>query len=913
MGKFMFNRSMLMSALKSGVAVPSLALAILAGPGNAGAQEQATEDQQALDRDIVVTGTLVRGARPVGSNAISVGQAEAKEQGATTANELLATIPQVTNLFNNVPSSYLSIAQNQIQVVRPNLRNLSPNTGSSASTLVLFDGHRVAGVGVTQSSVDPDLIPTGAIERVDVVTDGGSATYGADAVGGVINFITRKRFDGLKLDIRRGFADDYRTLDINTTAGKDWGTGSLFVSYMHQQNDAIFGRDRDYIRQVDYNTANQTPMGRQCSPGNVSVPGPVVFTIPGVITIFGPGANYAIPNLATPGVNACDPSDDKSFVPSARRNSAIAGLHQELNDAITIDLRAFYGERRTKSYNVMRGDATVTPTNAFYRPASANPAANQTVAFSFAPVLGSESAPSGTSFEEWGANAEIAADITSNWQLRTLLNYSRSSSNYYIAGLNQTLLAAAGSASDPSAAVNFYDPASTPNLGVIRAIADSETAGQSKDELINARAIVDGVLATLPGGDIRLALGYEFMHDNFQQRVAPANAVRGAVNRVGYVPYTRTVHSAFGELQVPLVAEANRMGLIYSLDLAGSIRYDDFSDFGSTTNFKLGATYKPVRWLGLRGNYSTSFNAPSPVDQLGSLRNTISFFPFNAFVRPGDTPVASGTLALQGSTPNLKPQTAKTYSFGADIDPFDGFHASVNYYRVKFKNLLNIPTSNPAIFTNFPNNVVTNVNGLTADQIRAFGQLAPNGAAVVEPLIAAGRPVYETVNFLVGNYGDLNVSGLDFAANYQHATGFGGIDAAVSGNYTLTRKSKVSPASPEVNLLDTDSSRLQLQASIGADVGRFRAQATLNHNSGYDVTRSSALPQDHVGSFNTVNLYFKYDVPGDSWALKDLSFTVNVNNVLDTDPPLYLSSADNGFVNGFTVGRLVMLGVSKKF
>lgn len=229
--------------------------------------EEPVDDQD----EIVVTGTLLRGAPPVGSNLIAVGQERVQSSGAQTPNELLGTIPQVTNLFNMVPASRLNIAVNQIQIVRPNLRNLAPETGSAASTLVLFDGHRIAGAGVTQSSVDPDLIPTGAIERVEVVTDGGSATYGADAVGGVINFITRKRFDGISLTGRYGFADDYYQVDGTVIAGKDWGTGSIYGAYSYQHNDAIFGRDRDFVRALDWNT--MVPTGRSCNPGNVVLGG----------------------------------------------------------------------------------------------------------------------------------------------------------------------------------------------------------------------------------------------------------------------------------------------------------------------------------------------------------------------------------------------------------------------------------------------------------------------------------------------------------------------------------------------------------------------------------------------------------------------------------------------------------------
>jgi hypothetical protein len=320
---------------------------------------------------------------------------------------------------------------------------------------------------------------------------------------------------------------------------------------MVQSNNAIFGRDRDFIRQVDWTTPALTPIGRQCNPGNVTLPGAFDFTT----FTFGPGTNYGLPNLATPGFNACDATNDDSFVPSARRNSAIIGLHQEIGERVTIDVKAFYGQRTSSSYQPMAGQATVSPTNAFYEPAAANPAATQTVSFTFDPVLGRSSAPSSTAFYEWGANGEVSAKISDDWHLRTLLNYSTSSSAYHIVGLNQALLAAAGGAADPQAAVNFYNPAATPNLAVIRAIANSEISGQGQDSLFNARQIVEGGLFRLPGGQVRMAAGYEFLDDKFEQRVAPANAEIGAVNSVAFTPYDRTVNALFGEFLVPVVGE----------------------------------------------------------------------------------------------------------------------------------------------------------------------------------------------------------------------------------------------------------------------------------------------------------------------------------------------------------------------
>jgi iron complex outermembrane receptor protein len=348
-------------------------------------------------------------------------------------------------------------------------------------------------------------------------------------------------------------------------------------------------------------------------------------------------------------------------------------------------------------------------------------------------------------------------------------------------------------------------------------------------------------------------------------------------------------------------------------------RYDDYSDFGHTFNPKLGATFKVVEGLSIRGNWGTSFTAPTPLDQLGSLQNTISAYPFVAFTRPGDsTAPGSYTLGLQGSVPGLKPQKAHTWSVGFDATPsiIPGLRASFSYYHVNFRDILSTPVVNSQIFANYPSNITTNVAGLSAAQLLAFEALAPNGAAVIAPLIGT-RTVYEFVDFRTANFGVLKVSGLDMSASYQHPASFGGFDLAANANYQLKRDSQVSPTSSVVDQLAADNGpRLQLQVIGGVNIGGLRAQATWNHSGGYNITPTLSVPvQNHIGVFNVVNLFFKYDIKNDSKLLQDLSFTLNVNNVFDAAPPVsYLTGpADNGYANGFTLGRMFVIGAAKKF
>ena len=92
-----------------------------------------------------------------------------------------------------------------------------------------------------QSYPDPDVIPPMLVERVEVLTDGGSASYGSDAMGGVINFTTKKSFDGIQAGIRQGIGDEYRSTDVNFLGGKAWDTGSVYVGYNFSYHNAVFG------------------------------------------------------------------------------------------------------------------------------------------------------------------------------------------------------------------------------------------------------------------------------------------------------------------------------------------------------------------------------------------------------------------------------------------------------------------------------------------------------------------------------------------------------------------------------------------------------------------------------------------------------------------------------------------------
>lgn len=921
------SRAAMRKGYRSSVALAGLAIA-LALPAVAQAQSAPADDSTAAkDEDIIVTGTLIRGKAPVGSNAITLGAKRIEETGSQSGNSLLASVPQVSNYFNKVPVSDLAIEVTQIQIARPNLRNISPNNAASSATLILVDGHRVATAGVNQASVDPDLIPIGAVERVDIVTEGGSATYGTDAVAGVINYITRRRFSGIEVGAHYGFADKYYQWDAKATVGKEWDTGSIWASYSYAKSDSLFGRDRAYHLNVDYTT--KPYLGRDIQCPNANIAAGQLINGAGA-TLFN-ATTYAAPAFVKGSVNNCDNSQNSTFVPSAVRHGAMIGLNQEVGDKTTIDVRAYYSQRDTLSLADLTGSVALGANSPY---ASQLPAGlpvpgptlvfgflpGQNVAnvnFSMRPLLGDGSKRSTTTIKQWGANAEIKHDFSADWQLKGLINWGESDSSYRSGQLSQARLTAAGSPPVGATTANSFNPfnVTANNAALVADLIDSQLYGQTKNSLFNARAIAEGKLFEMPGGDVRLAVGAEYTHESLQKR-ASTDVRASGISALPFTTYKRHVESLFAELQVPLVKNSEGDPM---LTASGAVRYDHYSDFGGTTNPKFGVTFKPVRWFTLRGNWGTSFTAPTPLDQLGSLANFTSFNAgLVAFRRPAplnnEAPAGAGTAAIQGSLPGLQPQTATTWSIGADIQPVDGMRLSVNYYSVDFENILRTPFSNTP-FTDYPANYQTKVSGFTPAEVAAFFGNTPGAATTIAAI--GSQVVYEMVDFRTGNFGVLKVKGIDASFDYTHQTGFGSVDLSVNANHPISRKAQISPVSAVVDELLTENSKLSLRASIGANVGGFRAQVTLNHSAGYKITPITTIaePQDHVGAYDVVNLFFKYDVPGESKLLKNLSFTLNIDNLFDKDPPVLRRNNNNefGFANGFTLGRMINIGVNKKF
>ena len=906
-------------ALCCGTAIAAITAA--SAYAQAGAEKKPKIVDDSTLSEVVVTGTLVRGVAPAGANVIGLTKDAIQETGATSTAQLLQTIPQF-GAFNTLSAPIG--AGNTVTTNRPNLRTLPGfNNSGGSTTLVLMDGRRIVGAGITSTSPDPDVIPPGVMERVEIVPDGGSAIYGSDAVAGVLNFQTRRRFDGLKIGARYGVADHYDQSDVNITAGKSWSDGGAYISYNHAEHDSILGRERDFVREFPSQVISGLALTTiQCAPGNV-VQGGRIFALPFTTT------------TATAGTaNQCDASDDVSTYPKEKRNSVLGSVNQEFGDKIQVDLKGFFTKRDlTLDLGPYRYTQPVSGPAASPFFATHNVGANQNVSGAFSALRQT------IDLKTWGLLPTVTVDLGHSWRMRLLGSYSQSTTTSHAAGVNAAALTRATTAG----LFNPYDPLSS-DAATLAAVRNYEVFGKSDQRLADLRVVFDGDLFTLPGGAVKLAVGAETYNEHLTTRkgeAVPGSETTGfaglSINGTLIVPAIaaapraslgRTVKAVFGEVVAPIVSDKNAVPGIRELTLSVAGRYDDYSDFGDTFNPKVGVTYRPLDWVKLRASWGKSYVAPSLADAPSTeltqivVVPAVAFAPPPALVQNGTYPAqAPGQVVLgaRGNSPNIGPQKAKTTSFGIEIQPpiVPGLSIDLSYYKIDFKGVIGLPPiGGPAtatLYRDYPFLVQTSP---TLAQINSLVAQSSVPVTLCTPLPSC---VYALLDIRKRNLGDFKLDGLDLNARYRRDTGFGSLSFQVGGTYELGRQQSAAPGLPFSDLLAANNNRLRLRTSVAAQVGDLLAQVSWNHTAGFDLDPAAGVAaplQTNVGAFNVVNLFFRYEVKGQG-VFSDLDLTLNVDNILDQDPPEFRgvtsTAGARGYANGNTLGRFVQFGIEKRF
>ncbi len=869
-----------------------LTTAVLGAITASAAAPALTQDGPRITEEVLVTGTLIRGVEATGSQTYEMDTDKINEVGATTTNELLATIPQVSNYFNQRPEQDPRGAD-RLQVNRPNLRNLPGiNSATGATTLVLADGYRLAPVGTDQSSIDPDVIPAIVMERIGIVTDGGSSLYGADAVGGVINFITKDEFDGVQIDLGYDTGDDYDSKKAAVIAGTSWEGGNGYVALATTDRDALLAGERDWALQGDWDETGSvlTPNGTEC-----------LEPVGAISTWYWYGAGWTT-NPAAPGAGVrpvgepCDIDAGRSILPQQERNNFFASVTQELTDGITFKAKAYYMDRNTVYDKYPIGDTISEPgpgERGIVGSESGELFDTAAVGFSYGAHPDYVDRDQEINIETWGIAPEIIFDLGNSWQIRNTLYYGMSDNlvEEPLSNRERLLSYVDMGALDPS------DVASA-DAAVINDILDWELVDEVEQEMFFVRSVADGELFDLPSGVLRGAFGVEYMEDSVEKRNGEIN--RGNIGSLEERKADRDGISVYGELSIPVIE---------TLDLSVSARYDDYSDFGDTFNPNIGFDWSPTDWLSIYGKWGEAFNAPTALD---SINVAFGRYIRDAAVQVPDpnnertNPNRDDVLLLEGASGALEPQTAEIWGLGFEVRPLDGLQVTAYYYEIDFQELLGAP--NPQESQAVRLNPDKFVFEPSAEQLAAFIAATENGDQFGD---ISAADVGVVVDRRISNTEEATLKGWDFGIRYAHSAASGEWTYGLNGNYQsefdLTQSGTV------VDQL-TYAPDLTLAADIGWSRDNVRASLRFRYTDSYDADADAAVNQTKVDDFLVTDLFLGYDFEGHSDALDGLSLRFNVENLFDEEPPVYRR---NGVLNyseaGFTIGRVFKLGLSYRF
>lgn len=927
-------------------------------------------DADADLEQIVVTGTSIKGVAPVGANVIVLDRAQIRSSGAQTVQQLLTSVPQITG-FNNYGQGSFGSAD-PAGTHAPTLHSL----GASASngTLILVDGHRLPLSGFNHNLADPNLIPPSAVERVEVLPDGASAVYGSDAVAGVINFITRRRFDGAEVSGQTGWGDEYRTAAANLLVGKTWDRGSAMLAYGYSYRSNLLNGDRDFYK-TDLRTLGGSNYNTfACGPAAVQ-PGASGGTTLFLAPYTGAGVSSANPS--------CNYTYDIDALPQEKRHNVLARVEQKVGDRLTLTADLVYSRRRNLqqiavggvSNIVVFGPGATAPGGAGQiNPFFQGPAGTSTERVSFA---ADELFPNATNRAgaetgygalkaEYDLGSRWTADLSALWGEDTSYsrNYGVLCATCLILGLNGTTNVA-GSLTTPTFptrtgagafvrnlpltganAVDVWNPAATNRTSAAaRAGLLDDTDATSRQRLGNLKLMVGGPLFALPGGDVRVSLGGEGLRYTMRQHlVATANAGPIAQNAItADLNYTRKVWALFGETVVPVVGEANAVPGVRRLELSGAVRYDHYDDFGDTTNPKLAAEWDPIRDLTFRASWGTSFTAPalfSRGDDTFGVSTDSNYavvsaqqalpgtFP-GANTLPGCAAVTATTscnigganaaqgIQLNGSYPGLRPQTGDTWSLGVDWKPqfLKGFRVSLTYWAAKYKGLIAAPSFSQVVSSPGLNDAL--ILNPTPAQIAA-------ATAGVRAATATPTNINFIYSFQQRNVSTLDASGLDLDARYSFPTGFGDwtIGAAVSDKLKFAQQ--YGAGTPYLSRLNTaginatfSSIRLTGRGMVGWNLGPWAGALFVNHTGGYWNRLSTAIAVSgprgqRVASYTTVDGHLAYDIKADGW-LSDTQLYLDAKNMFDQDPPFANVPGGYNLQDSNPIGRLVSIGVTKSW
>ena len=881
------------------------------------------EEPIELERQ-VVTGTRL----PAGDASARVYSLTAREiaaRGVSTVEELMRTLPwnfpSITTQTNMLWGAGATDTDKNLGPLGLGISTVNLRSMGSANTLVLLNGRRVAGVAGDEDNIVNLLnVPLSAIERIDIQLDGASAVYGADAIGGVVNFITRKNYRGVSVTVRNEFSStDADKSHSSIQGGYSWGSGDVTATVSRDTSKpinnyklwttsdyrGIFGPEFDARRR------------------NIGQPG-VVQAICRLFTLTYPcGPKIQLP-AGHSGVDATIADFTGEIMPwdyigphngeDSTNTSLSVYLEQDLTSNFSIYADALYSDHESyqRASSDMRG--YVVPASNAFSPFGTD------VAVSYSALAEIEAGLIPSPYTESASkqrnySAGFSWDIMDDHQLEFNFTRSKSTRRAWQLTLHwgrskydpaRDRLLSAVASPDPDVALNLFGDGSaqSPELGALFSDAFGPRRGVSIQTVYEP--LLRGELFRLWGGPVDYAIGAEFREDvsyRIRTRYAEDGTLSDDIGKevsVGVKEPTRDSAAYFAELAVPIVGAGNARPGLRSLILSLQARHDRYKSSGadggvetafvggafvnvgepdltsvkySATSPRIGFQYQPSDGLIARAAWSKSFRPPVFSDTFDISEPIVAnnFFAEDPYDPDGPS-FRFMTTIFAFNNPDIKPEFSNNYSIGFDWTPLSipGLRWTVDWSRIDFENKIE---SASALILNYP-------------------EIAFRLPQIVER-DAEGRAVL--VNQTLVNVAEKISEILDAQLEYRFSTAWGVFTPRLAYARVLDEFFRVAPDSDPVTRVGTvrGSDKYKLVGSLNWVADKFTADVFVRYTPSYVNDRtggceevvgrcgrvSQSRPPLEVDSYVTVDLTLAYRFDN------GLRLRAGGRNVFDAEPP----------------------------
>lgn len=874
--------------------------------------------QEALER-VEITGSSIRRIDAESALPVQVIKRDAIERsGYTSTVDLVKNLPAVMGS---------SVESGTVGSETYGFAGISIHGIGESRTLVLLNGRRLARFGGQfltgdQNAIDINSIPISAIERIEILTDGASALYGSDAIGGVVNFITRRGSTqgtaSVGVSLPRAGARE-TNLSVTKGIGDYENDGyNVMLSASADRRTQLAATSRKFARSGEIFFTEGGQRYRFLAASAFSIPANVLDAD------FNSINPYLAANGRCPGQHfvldagcAYDFVSDQEIYPDRQRQSLVASFDRQLDGGAKLFGDLVYSRSRSRgtlSYNST--EFTIAPSSPYFGQAVAAGGYNNTD-----PDQGDLGVLADYRVTDLGRRvtddrAEAIHTVLGvegqigRWDLNLAYTHSQSivrgslDSGY---ALNSRMLTALNTVVDP-----FALPGQQ-SLAGQQALADARYTGYWN----GGKSTLDGVelrgtteLKPLAGGPMQLGTGASFFRERYSSRPsALAQGLGGEVrfgDNTSEVPSSgaRNVIGVFAELLAPVAKD---------VELTLGLRHDHYSDFGGTTNAKLSARWQPAPGLLIRGSVGSGYKAPSIlqvkasrqlfglssifVDCTAPDRNGVTLNDIAASFGPGVVcPNGKQADVIAQGNRKLKPERSTQASLGLRIEPAPSFSFGADYWMIGLYN---------AIGQIDPSAIVDDLNAN-----RSSFTTAINSGTGVNQL------AFFTPNL---NQGKAFKSGIDFdVAGRTNFARLVDVTSQLTATYMLRDQYQIVAGGAYASSLGrfgddgTVTFRWQARWVNTFEIGDTTHTLAMNYKSGYrdpDIAASAYV--------NLVNSDGSIGDPVDSltrrvsdqmtvdwqtrWRLMpQLDLNLGLINVFDKDPPLSL--AVGGLKQGFQVG-----------